>query len=30
VAGDGTNIIHNYEHETDGAGTSFATNITLT
>ena len=30
VAGDGTNIIHNYEHETDGAGTLFATNITLT
>lgn len=30
VNGDGTNIIHNYEHETDGAGTTYATTITLT
>jgi len=30
VAGDGTNIIHNYEYETDGAGTTAATSITLT
>ena len=30
VAADGSNIIHNYEYETDGAGTSGSTIITLT
>ena len=30
VAGDGSNIIYNYEFETDGAGTSQSTTISLT
>ena len=30
VAGDGSNIIYNYEYETDGAGTAGSTTISLT
>lgn len=30
IAGDGSNIIYNYEYETDGAGTSGSTTISLT